>query len=375
MQRERSPKRPSMLALCLALALGAALATGALVSRFTGGNPEQRYIQTYSEKFAAIARAPSQVDVLFVGTSQLLNDVAPAAFDPAATGDGPPVRSYNMSLVNLSYAEQERILRDLYALPGFAPEWVVLEPTFRLGRAWANLTSARNVYFTDTAGLTNSAGLITSTRRSAPAKAYNLFMAGIAWVIHTLDYGGLSDALFPGRRRHQRAPDIETTLARRGHSRAESAPGEASAVPGFPERAHEARETNLRDRRNAQDDDTLLPASESDRYADLVASVRARGARAVFVLPPLFRSSDPFYRERTYQFVRSAGAQPARLPLISYLDPQRTPALYETRYWRDEKHLNGPGADLFSARLARDLRQFAGSAGGLRSPSEPTGPR
>lgn len=374
MRRERSPKRPSMLALCLALALGASLATGAVISRFTGRNPAQRYVENYSEKFAAIARAPSQVDVLFVGTSQLLNDVAPAAFDPVASGDGSPVRSYNMSLVNLSYAEQERILRDLYALPGFAPDWVVLEPTFRLGRSWANLTSARSVYFTDDAGFTSSVRLVTSTRRNTPAKAYNLFMAGIARLIHTLDYGGLSDALFPGRRQHQRASDIGATLARRGHSRAESTPGEASTVAGFPERAREARDANLRAWQGAKDDATQLPEAEADRYADLVASVQARGARAVLLLPPLFRVSDPFYRERTYQLVRSAAANPARLPLISYLDPHRHPTLYETRYWRDEQHLNGPGADLFSARLARDLRHFAGSDSSSQSPSEQAEP-
>ena len=355
-------RRLTQLSLHLGVALLGVVFLNALVFWVIPDDVPHRYVEGYDEERRAIASQAETLDVVFLGTSRLDNGISPEAFEQAAAELGWQVHTYNASVDNLNLPEQSRVVDDLFAIPGFHPELVILEPAFRLGRDLQNVTSTRSVYFNDLRGFELSLRTTLSTRRRFIAKAYNTSLVGLGFAIHGLNYGRLSDAIFPGDRRPGRNPLLDDALARRGHSHGEASFGASEARASFLSsvsgRADEYRALAAQ----AAESSPALPPAEFEIFAGLAQRVREHGAEPLYVLPPKYVIPQAIYRDRNHGLVRSAQLAPAQLPLLSYLDHAAAPELYAQGHWVDMNHLDSRGARIFSRRLARDVVRWRAAA-------------
>ena len=96
-------------------------------------------------------------------------------------------------------------------------------------------------------------------------------------------------------------------------------------------------------------------------YLSLRDRLRQRGIEVLFVQPPQLGFTTPELRDLTFRFAQSLPAVEGRPTLLSYLDPQRHPDLFDPRWWVDYNHYTAHGAMLFTRELARDVVRHAGT--------------
>lgn len=351
--RASAPDRLIPLRLLAALALCAlGFATAALLVAGVA-NPlfrPQRDTGMAREKLAELRTVAPQIDVLVVGTSRLLHGFDPRVFDAETARLGTPFRSYNLSLQRLLLWEQARVLDDALALPGFRPRLVLLEPAVGLGLAPENFTHARTLEFETPAAWRLAVSSVLGSERSIPHQVWNVATHSLVAVLHQLHYGLYTGVVFPpvpALPGNQPPPDA----ALRGFLPQPDRPPTAPAPPWLVDfaRDHQTRFAV---------DSTLpgqIPAPMRRHYLSLRDRLRARGIEVLFVQPPQLGFTTPELRELTYRFSRCISNADTPPPLLSYLDPQRHPELFDPRWWADYNHYTAHGASLFTHQLARDV--------------------
>lgn len=357
--RSSTPDRPiawrllAALALC---ALGFATAAGlvALVA-----NPllrPRRDTGMAREKLAELRAVAPPIDVLVVGTSRLLHGFDPRVFDAEAARLGTPLRSYNLSLPRLLLWEQSRVLDDALATPGLHPRLVLLEPAVGLGIAPENFTHARTIEFETPAAWRLAVSAIIDSERAPAHQAWNIATHTLVAALHGLHFGLYTGVLFPPLPAPgENSPPSDRSL--RGFSpqpdrpSTEPAPAWLAAV--------------LADYTARYSTDSAapgqIPAAMRRHYLALRERLRLRGIQILFVQPPQLGFTTPELRDLTFRFGPSLPANTGPPALLSYLDPQRHPELFDPRWWADYNHYTSHGATLFTRELARDVVRRAGT--------------
>ena len=129
----------------------------------------------------------------------MFNGVVPDEVEQTLSEQGIDKRVWNLSLHGLDSFEQKKILRDVLDYLPKLPEVIVIEPCMSIGVSMGNITTTRSVYFSDWNGLVESWRFTSSANRSLAHKCYNLSCLLVRQGVGLLNYGTLSDRLFPER--------------------------------------------------------------------------------------------------------------------------------------------------------------------------------
>ena len=294
-------------------------------------------------KLAELARRAPEIDVLVLGTSRLLHGFDPAAFHAETSRLGRPLRAYNLSLQRLLLWEQERVLRDALALPGFQPRLILLEPAVGLGIAPENFTHARTLEFETAAAWRSAVEAVLDSGRRPLHQAWNITAHSLVAGLHQLRYGLYTNLAFPAP---PAAP--EDSAMRDGFLALPDRAATAAPPPGLAEFAASFRS----DYTARASTPGPLPEALQRHFHRLRALCAARGIAVVFVQPPQLAFTTDELRRLTFQFAPALAGDGG---LLTYLDPAAHAPLFALEGWADYNHMTATGARRFTAQLARDL--------------------
>ncbi len=326
------------LAFLLALACGffavdrlCALATG---SRYDQGGVARNKAQYFH-------RHKDEFELVFVGSSRVLNQVSPAVFTRRLADRGQPLTSFNFGLQGMWYPELRLTIEHILAERPARLRYLVIELR-DLDRelSWRHYFTRRTVaWHTPQLTLlvlrqlwrTPSLSLLEKTKRSAVHLhhlAYRIANLGLA-LPALAQATGQPGTCLPENERFDGSVALNPVLATI----------EAARLPElFAAFADSPQEVEPE------------PVWTAD-LVDLVARIRAHDVEPIFVLiPPVWE------RRPDVLLLAERGVLPT---LFAYQDPAAYPEFHRLENLFNTKHLNANGMVLFTQRLADDFLRWA----------------
>jgi hypothetical protein len=310
-----------------------------------------------------LAEHRGDYDLLFLGSSTIRNGVWPARFDARLAARGHSVRSFNLGAGAVNGYEMTFMLERVLALDPPRLRWVVMEllpwdPRTLIGR---NRFTDRVVFWHSPAVTLDVLAVLA--RWPLPARVRvelgGLHLAHAAWRFASLGRGGDAAAALLGVDSDRDAEDAHVAdwrgfeapdrnlNPRREQARARF----LRELPGWRARIRRIDAENTSAQGMARTAAARRVTSEIDLrlLRRQVALVRERGARPLFVVPPVAAATPVIY----------ALDEEGLLPdLLAYNQPLRHPALYREENRFDATHLNERGAIAFSLLLADDFADW-----------------
>jgi hypothetical protein len=330
--------------LATSLVLLGFVSTNALFARFLSGRSELRLPLGSTErvKLAEYREHAGEYDAVFVGTSRILRGVDPTVFDRSMGELGHPLRSYNFGLNGMGFLEQLHLVDWILAQRPDRLRFLFIEPTERdavmrlVGREEhkVNLFTMRSVYWHAPEETWLGIHATWDSPRKT-AKKIELTRLHLLHLVHRLCNVGVGVGL------------VNIFLT----------PGEPGAglVAGFVPRDPEGPEWDA----VAEGAQREAAAHEPGRLVvdfmtKMAERTRAAGVRPLFVLPPT-----PQAPVLSRYLDASDWQAPAE---VLHYSRKSFPEILadQNQYFYDEGHLNLRGAELFSARLARDFAALLG---------------
>lgn len=317
--------------------------------------PTESYVSIYTEKCQAIANSPTPPEVLIVGTSRMFNGIDPRAVENELRHLGLPLSVWNLSLHNLSLAEQKQVLLDVFDRLKLTPRIVVYEPPLRLGMTLKNATTARSVYFMSVQGFRDAWSFICAADRDRLRLSYNLGSCGVFFAVGLTNYGLFSECLFPSRYLVTDHSDKKTKYL--VDSKGYWPPGMAadgivktrapSDLAQYETAAQEAEDTEIMK-------SSLSPPGHMVKIREIDSLVKMHGAVSLAVLMPKYFTGDQYYLRSDFQLSRSLRSE-KDIDSIDYQSRKDHHDLYQSEMWHDFNHVSEAGADLFSRKIAYEI--------------------
>jgi hypothetical protein len=307
------------------------------------GDPFELYAPYRSEKLHIMAADRESCSAAF-GSSHVHNGFDPRAFDREVSAPGAPVHSLNLAIEGGSQGEQflmaQRFLATRQPTSTAARCLVILEANAGANFPENVLVHPRSINTYDAKVAAISADFASPELGFAKSLG-RLAATGIGTSLHYLSTGMLASRLFP----HELDADLlrrQTKFDRRGLLSETTTDGRQADIMKLvrdkpPSPAHTKG---------------LLTKGQST----LVGSLRegAHLPKIEFVLLVTPKLSDLSVTADYPACVR-IGEQAVRV--IDPAQPEKHPDLYLPQYWYDDAHLNEPGAAVFSALIADELRE------------------
>jgi hypothetical protein len=315
----------------LVLFLAAFAAMGAALGSLTPF-PE---VPIITEKLRLLQTKHQESDVIFFGSSRVMHQIDPAAFEAATAAAGVPVRAFNFGVDSMWPPESLFVLRELLKHPAPKMKWVFIELMHVYGTLQDGQDESARVFYWHDRHHTNLAQKAVLEREATWSnRLLLLWRHERLWLKHVTHFGEGSQ-LF----RKALLPDEKTQKASTWAKHAGYRVAPSQALGGETRQKFERTLNEYRDELQRQR--TPLPESLRAEYHPIVAALRARGAEPVFFISPGFDIRDN-YREA-----------PGGARLISFSRPDLYPELFCPDHSCDLSHLNRTGAALYTSHLAR----------------------
>jgi len=105
-------------------------------------------------------------------------------------------------------------------------------------------------------------------------------------------------------------------------------------------------------------EDRAIMAEKLDIYADFIRAARGLDIQVVFAVGPTFRDGVEMGPKESLAYEAFQHVAEQQDALFLRLDASAVPELADRKYFRDRRHLNSDGADLFTRRLVEAIRSF-----------------
>lgn len=319
--------------------------------------PQTCYVNIYTEKCVAASHCANSPTVLFVGTSRMFNGIDPRVVEDELQQLGRSESVWNLSLHNLSLAEQKQVILDIFNDLKLQPRIIVFEPSLRLGMTLENATTARSVYFSGWRGSRDSWDFIWFSQRDFARKCFNLGSCAVYFTVGLTNYGLFSDIFFPGRHDITAYSNAQTLymLQSKGFWPAGM---EADGIikdqgPGNLRRVAALAESIERKERAGHDE---LPPVQATMIHHVDKLIKNHGVASLAVLMPQFWTTDPYYRRANCELARTLSAA-ENIDSLDYQSRATRPEFYDPDLWHDYNHFSETGANMFSREIAREVFQ------------------
>ena len=315
--------------------------------------PLDHYVPVYSNKCIGISNELEPVDVVFIGSSRMFNGIMPEVIERELSSKGIRASVWNLSLHDLSNAEQKRIIEDLQQQMHLKPKLIVYEPCLRLGMELRNSTTSRSVYFSNLDSFLDSARFIQGADRGLTRKTFNQFCNVTCFVVGATNYGSFSSMAFPNRDKlgRDRAKELNEEMKLKGFTPADQKIAGVLAVESKLKKVVDQANADEQAQRSRND---LLPSAQWELFLETESLIKSHGCDSIAVVMPKFVVPDTYYREAEFQTSRRYATQ-TDIDSIDYLWRSEHPELYQIKFWHDKNHLSQQGADFFSREIAAEL--------------------
>lgn len=314
-------------------------------------------LRAFELKLAAYAERESEIDLLFLGTSQTFHGVEPALFDARTAERGVATKSFNLGIPAAGLAEQYAYLRQVAELRPKHLRWILVEAE-RVRRVGVE---------EDGPFLTPKAIGTTDPTTAAMLWTYFGEVESRPWRLYPARWRTLVTTAYHVAGVGRGLPWIDEALGRGASDEDRS---RALGPLGDGYRCLEGEMDPIEER-------PARYALKKRQFERRVRQVEAAGDRP----EPPHPSALPFYRRieelgrsmgaRVVFFTIRRGAGESDAPafarqgeidtLIRFDDPDRFPELYDVDMTVDGGHLNAAGAEAFTRYLADAFVEVARS--------------
>ncbi len=307
-----------------------------------------------SEKLAYFERHKDEFDAVFVGSSRVYRQIAPALFDEqVTTATGQPMRSFNLGAPSMFLPESLFVIDRIMAQRPVRLRWMFIElddPRPRV-EEHAGLVQ-REVYWHGWRETLLTCIDVLTARGIHKGDRVHMFvhqgmLFGRCWTHLGFAHEWLAD------RTVERAVPVAATD---GYDPYHGILGQKQSDTKDP--AADVKNFLASTRALA----TGVARASSPPTASLplrwllrekVRALRARGIEPLFVIPPVTTAETEFLA------LSKQGVLPT---LFAFNDPVSYPDLYQVAMRADTMHLNEPGARLFTHLLAGKFAAYRGAA-------------
>ena len=322
------------------------------------------------KKFAYFAAHKDEFDVIFVGSSRVMNQVSPRVFDQAMAKAGHPCRSINLGYAGMFLPESAFLVNRIRKLHPARLQTILVElSTHTPRRNEEAVLTAREIYWhrsVETAlvcanVLTDpSPNFSTGERLEQIGRQFSIFTRCL---VHLGSGPDLFEHFQNASRRPSSASDpgreilgpdldgfspLQTTLGQ-GTSAAFKTGGDATDLANY-QASVAALRADVKSLPRP-----VLPSTPGADFGETIireilarqaSSLRADGIRPVYFIGPVTT------RESAFLELAAQGAIPR---LLAFNDPIAYPELYRPEVRADRYHLNIRGAEILTRLLARRL--------------------
>ena len=338
------------VALGATLVVAVCLAVGSWVRAMQPRFPDT---PTLPEKIDYLKSVADQVDLVILGSSRVYRDFVPEVLDRQMSELGCPVRSYNLGIPGLTFAEAQGVLNELENARSTPFPWVLLGDmqSYRArGRA-----SRRSRYFAGSDLFAIAWQDIGTAPLIVPANQRALRQDLLRVYVNELfATGSLSDLLNPIPQAEQ---TFEYFLPVNPGSEQGFLTVEVETAPAFAARRDRflAKPPTLKtDAGPDEQRGTNVPQEVFDRRARFIerrlAGTRPIAERTGFIMFP--RSRHEYYSAELKAAATRIGI---KYPMINLNSPEQHPVLADVNVWYDYGHLTEEGARAITGVLAKEL--------------------
>ena len=303
------------------------------------------------EKVEYFRRHKDDYNVLFIGNSMVLRHLIPKDFDQYVSGEGVPVKSYNLGFSGANFYEIKDTLQRIKKMKPAHLKWVFLEMSFNKGLYYKN-GEVRNWHLYRIKNILKSFVYFQSSARSESLgqKVIMMIYHFKMFLLKYSNHGLLSlyirkEMEFPGDFNYlSEAQGFIAADQRKIHI------GEKDRELEF----HGEESVYLKDSENKIYESKLS-------YADwviiheLVESVHEIGA-----VPIVFESPTAFKQSR---YLKADDADGHVFWLESYQNFEKYPEFFDVTHRYDQSHLRESGARIFTRVVARDFLKLTKETG------------
>lgn len=331
-------------------------ATAAVVDRILGvdGIDNQDFILTR----IALAKEEPRTDLIFVGTSRLLQGANPDVFDRTMLQLGTSTRSFNLSMPGASMVELSIIVHRYFEVQPCCVKTVVLEADFSFLDILRAPNSIRAIRLFNVKNAIALYRYVASyNQQPIPALSPADYTASIVsgTFRHYTNVGLVHASHNVNQADYRHQPSIRGFVASKG-SYAEKLAADASLQQNYTDALGLVSTTQV--------DRALVSHYQYNVLWSLISFIEQQGAKVVLVRMPQM-AHWPYSAAYSQELAACKGKKP---PLIDFGNPSINKELFDPKIRVDLDHLNEQGAAFFSENLARRVSALMSS--GLVSKSE-----
>lgn len=309
-----------------------------------------------AERLSELSRDRDSYDTLVFGSSRLYRGLDPAVFDAEAARRGRAIRSFNLAFAGMQPHETNALLRRVLSDPPAQLRYVLIEiddwspeisePLPNQRAQNAERYTARALAWHDSTEILSVLRSVWLSAQGAPERLDQALSHLSHWGARLLNVGTAARA---ARREVGGEPLPHPPPGRRGFTpyvRADYRRGFTGAFRRHFVESRDEYEANLEAMRRPERADVPLVAYNLAALEAQIATVRAAGLEAVYVLPP---------RGEPTPHLTALAAQGAIPTLLDFSRPDLHPELFAIAHRFDSQHVNPTGAAIFSRRLAEEF--------------------
>ena len=306
------------------------------------------------EKLAHFTAHRDDYTALFVGSSHFRRQIVPSLFDQLAAQRGLDMRTFNFGVDSLMAPEDDFVVEHILATRPARMRWVFLEITMFRGRFENQAPETQRAsYWHDAPRTWLVAQWVRGNAKPFKRKKWRKGLEQLSEQAELI--AGHARLFLKTSTNLGRGSALFSDFARPGPGRDWFAPL-GPALDGFI----------------PSDPGLVVRGEQRAQYESELAALREKGARR--------RPLDPVAQrclETTLARIRAAGAQPVLVIaptthpfvfhpsrdtgalLLDFTDPHQWPELFAPDMRADSGHMNGPGAELWTQRVAERFLAFA----------------
>jgi hypothetical protein len=347
---EKNPGMREIFAALGVFAVGFLAVAGAIHAAIR--NPLRLHADIRSEKLAVLDAMQGKAESAAFGSSHVHNGFNPGVFDRELAGSPLQTRSENLAVAGGSQSEQRAMALEFVnhlqpPADGSRACLVILELNAGANFTRDHLVHPRAINIYDWSAARFVSHLVEPTmtfEQRAGRTGYALLAMGL----HYTNVGMLSNLIF--------APPLDNAMLahemdndRRGQEIGVYTPAMAAAM---------AKEIVAEPKQMKLELASLTPGN-SELIAEIAKASAVKGLTFAYIAMPKL---DDLALSYDYPDHIDAGGAP--VPIVNLARPDRYPQLYRAELWHDDAHLNGRGAEMASALIADELKQWYAAHGG-----------